>query len=201
MPEGKIMKQIFQVIMSLVILLTHQPVPMPETDGYQMIPDEAIRLRILAESDDPEDQQLKYAVRDAVNAEITTWVEQLTSIEDAREIIKSRLDQIDKIVANTLKDHGSTINYTIDYDSNVLFPAKLYDQYVYPAGEYEAILITLGEGEGSNWWCVLFPPLCFLDFSAGTTVSMDEEEQAAEQEESDLTDKPKISFFFLEWFR
>jgi stage II sporulation protein R len=61
------------------------------------------------------------------------------------------------------------------------FPTKLYGQYLYPAGEYEAVIITLGEGDGANWWCVLFPPLCFLDFSNGTAVSQspiveDEEE-------------------------
>lgn len=183
------MKQLIQALIACLLLLTNQP----PADNYQVIPDEAIRLRILAESDDPADQQIKYAIRDAVNLEITDWVEELTSIEQARAKIQSRLDQIDQIVADTLREHGSSIDYTVDYNPEVLFPAKLYDHYVYPAGEYEAILITLGEGEGSNWWCVLFPPLCFLDFSAGTTVAADEEETADEA--------PKISFFFLEWFK
>lgn len=184
------MKQLIQALIACLLLLTNQP----PADHYQVIPDEAIRLRILAESDDPADQQIKYAIRDAVNLEITDWVEELTSIEQAREKIQSRLDQIDQIVADTLREHGSSIDYTVEYNSKVLFPAKLYDRYVYPAGEYEAILITLGEGAGSNWWCVLFPPLCFLDFSAGTTVATDDDEETTDQ-------APKISFFFLEWFK
>ena len=152
--------------------------------SYQVIPDEAIRLRILADSNDKAAQQLKRTVRDQVNAEINTWVEDLTSIEAARSLIKSRLGDIDKIVGDTLKEQGVSQTYKVEYNSHVDFPTKLYGNYIYPAGEYEAILITIGKGEGDNWWCVLFPPLCFLDFSNGTSVAHAEEvkEDKAPQE-------------------
>ena len=78
------------------------------------------------------------------------------------------------------------MNQSVKVEFGVVeFPTKLYGEFLYPAGEYEAILITLGEGKGANWWCVLFPPLCFLDFSNGVAVSegFDEEEEKKQQEE------------------
>lgn len=169
-------------------------------DTYQVIPDEAIRLRILANSDNEEDQQLKRMVRDAVNEHITNWVEHMTDIDEARTLIKARVPQIERIVGSVLESEGSNHDYEVQYGSNVTFPTKLYDSYVYPAGEYEAVLITLGKGLGSNWWCVLFPPLCFLDFSNGTTVAAADENAVDDVDESDEEDKPvKVKFFLFEW--
>ncbi|GAA5415864.1 hypothetical protein Pryu01_00896 [Paraliobacillus ryukyuensis] len=168
-----------------------------EASEYQVIPDEAIRLRILANSDDEADQVVKRIVRDRVNQEINKWVEELESIEAARQIIQKRLPIIRDIVEQTLLDENVTTNYQVDYDDDVQFPAKVYGNNVYPAGEYEAILITLGKGEGANWWCVLFPPLCFLDFSNGTTVAAEEKNPQPEEEEEEV----EVKFFFLEWFR
>lgn len=136
----------------------------------KVIPNEAIRLRILAESDLEKDQEIKRLVRDEINKEITKWVQDLTSIEAAREVIKSKLPEIQKIAEKVVAEQGSTQTVKTEFDK-VQFPTKLYGQFLYPAGEYEAILITLGEGEGANWWCVLYPPLCFLDFSNGEATS------------------------------
>ncbi len=179
---------------------SHLLIKETSAERYQVIPDEAIRLRILANSDSEEDQALKRKVRDAVNAEITVWVAELTSIEAARELIQERLPEIEKIVARVLEEEKSNQSYSVDYGRNVQFPTKLYGQFLYPAGEYEAILISLGEAEGANWWCVLFPPLCFLDFSTGdaieasdeegTDVAMDQEEQEEQEvEKKDRQDK------------
>lgn len=139
-------------------------------DEPLVIPNEAIRLRILANSDSESDQAIKRLVRDAVNAEITKWVAELTSIEEARHLIRSRLPEIQKIAESVVEKEQSSQSVKADF-GKVDFPTKLYGQFLYPAGEYEAILITLGEGNGANWWCVLFPPLCFLDFSNGVAVS------------------------------
>lgn len=139
-------------------------------DEPLVIPNEAIRLRILANSDSESDQAIKRLVRDAVNAEITKWVAELTSIEEARHLIRSRLPEIQKIAESVVEKEQSSQSVNADF-GKVDFPTKLYGQFLYPAGEYEAILITLGEGNGANWWCVLFPPLCFLDFSNGVAVS------------------------------
>ncbi len=146
-----------------------------------IIPSEAIRLRILANSDREADQELKRRIRDAVNAEITEWVAELTSIEEARRLIRSRLPEIQKIAENIVEKEKLTQAVKIDF-GKVDFPTKLYGEFLYPAGEYEAILITLGEGKGANWWCVLFPPLCFLDFSNGVAVSdgFEEDDQTSQ---------------------
>jgi stage II sporulation protein R len=135
-----------------------------------VIPNEAIRLRILADSDLEKDQNIKRLIRDEVNKEITTWVQELTSIEAAREVIKSRLPEIQAIAEKVVAAEGANQSVKTEFDK-VQFPTKLYGQFLYPAGEYEAILITIGEGEGANWWCVLYPPLCFLDFSNGEATS------------------------------
>ncbi|WP_420828157.1 stage II sporulation protein R [Cytobacillus citreus] len=149
-----------------------------------VIPSEAIRLRILANSDSEADQELKRRIRDAVNAEITEWVEELTSIEETRRLIRSRLPEIQKIAESVVEKEKLTQAVKIDF-GKVDFPTKLYGEFLYPAGEYEAILITLGEGKGANWWCVLFPPLCFLDFSNGVAVSdgFEEDDQTTQTQE------------------
>ncbi|XXM72834.1 stage II sporulation protein R [Lysinibacillus sphaericus] len=134
-----------------------------------VIPQEAIRLRILANSDLEIDQNVKRLVRDEVNKEITKWVGNLTSQEEAKKIIKAGLPELQTIAENVVGAEGLDQEVKIDF-GKVQFPTKLYGEYLYPAGEYEAVLITLGKGEGANWWCVLYPPLCFLDFSTGNAV-------------------------------
>ncbi|WP_226581430.1 stage II sporulation protein R [Halobacillus litoralis] len=195
------MKNGLLLLLSLSIILMVLPWGQKSTavQQYQVIPDEAIRLRILADSNAAEDQSVKRNVRDDVNAEITKWVEELTSVEAARELIQSRLPELEAIVEDSLKDQGLTYSYSVEYGTNVQFPTKLYGSYIYPAGEYEAILITLGEGEGDNWWCVLFPPLCFLDFSNGTSVAEAEE---VSTEDEDIKDEGKeekeVKFFVVQ---
>ena len=153
-----------------------------------IIPNDAIRLRILANSDSKSDQALKRLVRDEVNKAITVWVSDLTSKEEARKVLHSRLPEIQRIAEQVVRKQNSKQDVQVEL-GKVEFPTKLYGQFLYPAGQYEAVLITLGEGTGANWWCVLFPPLCFLDFSNGVAVSegFDEEEEkkAEEQEQMD----------------
>ncbi|MFC4183786.1 stage II sporulation protein R [Saccharococcus thermophilus] len=144
------------------------------------IPNEAIRLRILANSDSAKDQELKHKVRDAVNAKITKWVADLTSFAEAKRVIHSHLPEIKQTVADVLRKEHSDQSYKVEF-GQVDFPTKIYGNYVYPAGKYEAVLITLGEGKGANWWCVLFPPLCFLDFSNSDAVQMSEARSAGKE--------------------
>ncbi|WP_010531569.1 stage II sporulation protein R [Lentibacillus jeotgali] len=168
----------------------------------KVIPDEAIRLRILANSDKPDDQELKRKVRDEVNAVITEWVEDITDINEARKLIEEKIPTIRDIAADALEEENKEQSLEVKYGENITFPAKLYGSYMYPPGEYEAVLITLGEGKGANWWCVLFPPLCFLDFSNGTSVAEAEEAEADEeaQDEKDEKEKAEVKFFLFEWF-
>lgn len=182
--------------------------------GVVVIPNEAIRLRILANSDSEKDQQLKRKIRDAINGEVSTWVQDVTSIDKARQIIRKRLPEIETIVQTVLEEENRQQSFTVDFNI-VQFPTKLYGNYLYPAGNYEAILVTLGEGKGANWWCVLFPPLCFLDFSNSEAVraeeaNRDDQELNTEKElkvveklvtrEEENSSQVEVKFFLVEWF-
>lgn len=169
--------------------------------NIKVIPDEAIRLRILANSDNEEDQQLKRMVRDEVNAVISEWVKEITDINKARKLIEARIPKIEAIVAEVLKRENKEQSYKVEYGTDVTFPAKLYGNFLYPPGEYEAVLITLGQGKGANWWCVLFPPLCFLDFSNGTSVaSASTDTEVDDKEEAEDKEQAEVKFFLFEWF-
>ncbi|MFN2744613.1 MULTISPECIES: stage II sporulation protein R [Bacillus] len=200
---------IFLLMIGAIANLTTEETAKSSNGEPAVIPDEAIRLRILANSDSESDQNLKRQIRDEVNQEITNWVEDLTSIQQARQVIRSKLPEIKDIANDVMKRENAEQSVAVRFDK-VSFPTKLYGNMVYPAGEYEAVLITLGDGEGANWWCVLFPPLCFLDFSNGEAVQSPEEdeqtkEKPAETDEVASSDEQKeedkeVKFFLVEWF-
>jgi len=132
------------------------------------IPQESIRLRILADSDAPEDQVLKYRIRDAVIASMNGWATGPQTLEEARETVRARLPEIETMVEDMVRSSG--FDYDVKVELGLVpFPTKVYGGELYPAGDYEAVRITLGRGLGQNWWCVLFPPLCFVDVAAGET--------------------------------
>ncbi|AKG36610.1 stage II sporulation protein R [Paenibacillus durus] len=133
------------------------------------IPKESIRLRILANSDGAQDQLMKRQLRDKIVAQMNGWVAELEdpqSLDQARGVIREHLPELNKLVGNELDKRGIGYGYKVELGV-VPFPTKLYGGTVYPAGEYEALRVTLGKGEGQNWWCVLFPPLCFIDAGSG----------------------------------
>lgn len=171
-----------------------------------IIPDEAIRLRILANSNEFADQRVKRHIRDAVRSEISAWVDHYTSLSEARAVIKEKLPHIRELVAAELADANVDIPYSVQLGSYA-FPTKLYGTYLYPAGEYEAVLITLGEGSGANWWCVLFPPLCFIDIDNSETVPEErmepsgdgEKELEMEDDEQEDENGFQVKFLFVEW--
>ncbi|MEK4443778.1 MULTISPECIES: stage II sporulation protein R [Niallia] len=188
-------KPMATIYLFVLILSTMMSLYIPKNEvtanNEVIIPNDAIRLRILANSDKEDDQELKRKVRDAVNEEITNWVSELTSKEVAKDLLKEKLPEIQQIAERVVEDENANQAVNVTFDK-VDFPTKLYGEFLYPAGQYDAILITLGEGEGANWWCVLFPPLCFLDFSNGVAVSDGFEEGEAEKKEgkADKPDKP-----------
>ncbi|MCM3693048.1 stage II sporulation protein R [Neobacillus niacini] len=193
--NSKVLVWSYLIILSLGTILN---LYIPKTEAVAkdavVIPAEAIRLRILANSDSAQDQELKRKVRDAVNEQITLWVQELTSLEKAKEVLTSKLPEVQNIAEKVVAEQGSKQSVNVEF-GKVQFPTKLYGEFLYPAGEYQAILITLGEGKGANWWCVLYPPLCFLDFSNGVAVQSEGFESkayAAENEEPvEVVEKPK----------
>jgi len=180
---------LFVLILSTIMSL-YIPKNEVTANSEVIIPNDAIRLRILANSDKEEDQELKRKVRDDVNEQITNWVSELTSKEVAKDLLKEKLPEIQEIAERVVEEEKANQAVNVTFDK-VDFPTKLYGEFLYPAGQYDAILITLGEGEGANWWCVLFPPLCFLDFSNGVAVSdgfeEEKKEEKAEKKEEETT--------------
>jgi len=124
-----------------------------------LIPDNAIRFRIIANSDNIEDQKLKLSIKNEVEKKLYSLISSAKTIEEARSVITKNLDSVD----NILKKYN--VDYDISYGNNY-FPAKKFKGVKYNSGNYESLVITVGKGLGQNWWCVLFPPLCLLDEQA-----------------------------------
>ncbi|RSL28931.1 stage II sporulation protein R [Salibacterium salarium] len=204
---------IFLVLISWLQMEQQQNATASDT-GVQAIPEEAIRLRILAHDNSPEEQLVKTEVRDAVNIEIRSLVEELNEKDKARETIKQSLPELEKIVQDVLETNDMDARtFSIDLKSQVEFPTRIYGPLVYPAGTYEALVISIGEGEGENWWCVLFPPLCFIpaeeneetvENEANSVDKSTENKGEMEQEEENVEESREYTFFIVEkwnkWF-
>ena len=133
------------------------------------IPANAIRLRILANSNDEYDQKIKKEVKEDVQDYMSKLLFDIKTYEEAESKITNNLDAIEKEVGNTLRMFNYTLPYKINFGLNY-FPEKEYKGIKYESGYYESLLITLGKGEGDNWWCVLFPPLCLIEAEESTEI-------------------------------
>lgn len=131
--------------------------------GYK---DKLIRFHVLANSDSDEDQELKLKVRDEIIKYLQPMLKQSKSLEQSEQIILSESENIKNIGENIIKENGYTYEVEVKLEYNN-FPAKQYSNIVLPAGEYKALRILIGESKGKNWWCVMFPPLCFVDENNG----------------------------------
>lgn len=136
-----------------------------------VIPKDAIRFRIIANSNSQKDQELKLTIKNDVEKELYEILKSANNISDARKLIIDNIDKVDNIL------NKYDIKYEVHYGNN-FFPEKEYKGIKYTPGNYESLVIKLGASLGDNWWCVLFPPLCKLD------------------EEKDLTDKEYRIFAF-----
>ncbi|WP_353893183.1 stage II sporulation protein R [Proteinivorax hydrogeniformans] len=126
---------------------------------------DVVRLHVLANSNSPEDQLVKYKVRDEILAQFTPHFSEIESAIELEQFIEDNIEEINKIADSTLVSNGFSYESTISI-GKFEFPSRLYLEKIYPAGEYEAVKIVLGEGKGDNWWCVMFPPLCFVGESS-----------------------------------
>lgn len=142
--------------------------------------DKVVRLHILANSDSEEDQALKLRVRDRVLERATELLEQTGDRREAADVLQSHLPELERIAAEEISDCGYEYDVTAEV-ANTMFPTKEYDGFTLPAGEYLALRIIIGEGNGHNWWCVVFPPLC-----AQTTTDVAQTAMAAGLGEEDV---------------
>ena len=127
-----------------------------------VIPSDAIRVRIIANSNNIKDLYQKTKLKNEIKNDLYNYVKDANSSYEASQNIKDNIDNIKKIVSKKTND------FNINYGSNY-FPRKNYKGVVYPEGEYESLVITLGSGLGDNWWCVLYPPLCMIEDNSDTS--------------------------------
>lgn len=132
--------------------------------SQQKLANECIRIHIRANSDSQEDQAVKLAVRDNITSYLTSRLENCKNKDDARKVLEQEEDNLVNIANKTLYEHNFTYKASIAL-KNEYFPDRQYDEYDFPEGYYDALIIYLGEGSGQNWWCVAFPPLCFTPAS------------------------------------
>ena len=145
------------------------------------------RLHVIANSDSEDDQNLKLKVRDNVIKYMNTLCSKTTSKEEAIEIANAHLNEFKEIALSTIKENGYNYDVNISID-NVFFPTKTYGDISLPEGYYDALRIKIGKAEGKNWWCVMFPPLCFVDVTSGIVPDDSKEllKENLSQEEYDL---------------
>lgn len=150
-------KKILIILAIIIVFLVYN-----QKEQETIIPIESIRIRIIANTNSIEDQNIKLKVKEQVEKELYKLTENSKSIEETRTIINDNLYNLENIVATTLNKINVKEDFTIKYGINY-FPEKVYKGTTYKPDNYESLVITLGKGEGDNWWCVLFPPLCLID--------------------------------------
>ena len=144
-----------------------------ESTAQQRIADEIIRFHVLANSDDAQDQELKMQVKEAVLKKMEPILQGSPNIHIVRELINENIHNIESVARYVLYNHGITDSVSASL-ARVHFPQITYTNMTLPQGYYEALQISIGSGSGQNWWCVMFPMLCFVDGIAGPKEEMEE---------------------------
>jgi len=171
----------------------------------EQLAEKVLRFHVLANSDSKEDQGLKLVVRDTVGGYMQEHLGMMVSKQECEAFVSMQLPEIERIAEQVIEEAG----YPYDVDAELAkceFPVKSYGEYTFPAGEYDALRITIGEGAGKNWWCVLYPNMCFMnsmyevvDENAKEALRavLDEEEYEAVLSSGDY----EIKWSILEWLR
>ena len=122
--------------------------------------DDMLRIRVIANSNSEHDQQIKNEISNNLKIKLYDLLKDENNIDNARKIIYNNIDTLSEDIEKSLlnEDYSYNINYGLNY-----FPKKEYNGKTYKEGKYESLLVTLGKGEGNNWWCILFPPLCLVE--------------------------------------
>ena len=164
------------------------------------------RLHVIANSDSEEDQNLKYVVRDSLIDYMDKICANCSSKDDVIKIANTHIDDFKQIAQNTIKKQGYSYYVSVEI-GNFEFPTKTYGDVSFPAGYYDALRVKIGEAKGQNWWCVMFPPLCFVDVTTGivpeeskqdleANLSNEEYKIISDADSSDIKFKFKLIEFF-----
>ena len=156
-----------------------------------------IRFHVRAESDSKEDQWLKLQVKEAVLAYISPVLSKSQSVDESRQLLYNESENIRNVAAATLRSLGDESDVNV-YFENCYFPMKTYGDMTFPPGEYEAFRVDIGEAQGTNWWCVLYPPLCFVDAVYGEVPEESKEELKGvlTEEEYSMVSGENVKFRF-----
>lgn len=171
------------------------------------IENSVFRLHVIANSNSEEDQNLKYIVRDNLIAYMNKLIDDQCSKEDVINIANSHKDEFYSIAKQTILNNGYNYDVTIEI-GNYDFPTKHYGDISLPAGYYDALKVKIGDAKGENWWCVMFPPLCFVNISSGIVPDESKEYMKNElsNEEYELISNNKsadiqFKFKLIEWLQ
>lgn len=150
-------RKIFLILLLLVIINVYKI-----TNETTIIPDSSIRLRVIPNSNTPEDINIKEKVKNYLENNIYSLTKDTKDIETARNIINSNIPSIKENISNIFENNNYFIPYEVNYGNNY-FPKKVYKGITYEEGYYESLVIKIGDASGDNWWCVLFPNFCLVD--------------------------------------
>lgn len=174
------------------------------------IASQIIRFHVIANSDTTEDQALKLKVKSAVTQNLNGKLSDITDVNSARLIIEQNLDSIVTLAEEVIRKNGFDYPVTAALEKGY-FPLKVYGDLTLPPGQYEALRIEIGKAKGQNWWCIMFPPLCFVD-ATYSVVPKESKEQLKEvltdaeyeavfsKEKPDIVVKSKILDFLKDYF-
>lgn len=153
------LRKIILIILAIISIYTISNVVKAEE---LVIPDTAIRLRVIPNSNSTFDQNMKQKVKTYLEDNVYTMFSNVNSIEEARETINKQLPNIETDIKNIFIKNNYDMNFKINYGLNY-FPEKTYKNITYKEGYYESLVVEIGKAKGDNWWCVLFPTICLLD--------------------------------------
>lgn len=160
------MKRFFIIFVAFLFLVIYVD---KFNSNYYVIPDDSIRIRIIANSDSFDDQYIKIKVKQLIEPVIEEDLSVSSSLNESRFIIKSNLNKYNSMISSYLIDNSYNDEFSINYGSNY-FPEKEYKGVKYESGNYESLVIKLGSGMGDNWWCVMFPPICSLEVEENSDI-------------------------------
>ena len=158
-------KMLLVFVMVIIMFLVYR-----EVKAYEIvIPDTAIRLRVIPNSNSSLDIAMKKKVKDYLESDVYTLLKDTTDIDEARNIINDNIDNIDLKIQEIFANNNYDMQFEVKFGYNY-FPVKEYKGIKYDEGYYESLVVLIGEAKGDNWWCVLFPPLCLLESEENSDV-------------------------------
>lgn len=165
------MKKLILIILTVIVAFLVY-VNVNADVGEIVIPEAAIRVRVIANSNSIDDQSMKMKVKTMIEKNISPLLVGVDNVEDARTIIRDNLDMLESDIEAFFINEDYDKDFVISFGDNY-FPEKDYRGVHYDEGEYESLVVTIGEGVGDNWWCVLFPPLCMLEAEETNTTDVE----------------------------